>query len=346
MPTAFVLMPFAQEFDPVYEHFIKRVLVDAGFDVTRADEIKGQNNILRDVIEKIGISNLIIADLTGANPNVFYELGIAHTRDKPVILIAQSVEHVPFDLKSYRVLEYAAEFPAIEEAKKSLSQLVRDFLEGTATFGNPVTDFLRDKQGPNKDIEPILSNASQEDERGFLDHLIDVTDGYSRIAGIAEGITEDLSVMNGATHASTKDLERINANPSESSPRAARKVARKLAEHIARFKNRLKIANAEYASIAQDTENSLEFILSFQLKQSEVINPEIHKQLSSMRNLLSTVIGARNSCLDMAEKMDEVPRIERRLNRELGQGSEEIRVMANNLDKTIASISRALNLHA
>ena len=214
------------------------------------------------------------------------------------------------------------------------------------SFGSPVTDFLQDVPRQNKAIEPIPPDISREDERGFLDHLIDVTDGYSRIAGIAEGITEDLSVMNGATHASTKDLEKINANPSESSPRAARKIARKLAEHIARFKNRLKIANAEYASIAQDTENSLEFMLSFQLNQSEVINPEIHKQLSSLRNLLSTVIGARNSCLGMAEKMDEVPRIERRLNRELGQGSEEIRVMANNLDKTIASISRALNLHA
>ena len=98
--------------------------------MVRAKEIEGQNNILRDVIEGIARSDLIIADLTDANANVFYELGIAHTLGRPVILVTQSVKDLPFDLKSYRALEYDAIFPCIEEAKKRLSQLAMGFLEG------------------------------------------------------------------------------------------------------------------------------------------------------------------------------------------------------------------------
>ena len=92
-------MPFDKEFEGVYLGFIKPVLTDAGFAVDRADDIESQQNILRDIIEKIDQSNLVIADLTGDNPNVFYELGLAHALRKPVILITQRVADVPFRLE-------------------------------------------------------------------------------------------------------------------------------------------------------------------------------------------------------------------------------------------------------
>ena len=73
MPTAFVLMPFDEDFDAVYTDFLTPVLSDHGFEVQRADdiEIESQQNILRDVVRGIAISDLIVADLTAANPNVF-----------------------------------------------------------------------------------------------------------------------------------------------------------------------------------------------------------------------------------------------------------------------------------
>jgi hypothetical protein len=68
--TAFVLMPFDDEFNDVYKHFIHDCLLNAGYVVKRADEIKGQNNILGDIVGGIIKSDLIVADLTGANPKV------------------------------------------------------------------------------------------------------------------------------------------------------------------------------------------------------------------------------------------------------------------------------------
>ena len=142
MPSVFVLMPFDERFDPVYSGFIKRVLEQEGFKVSRADDIQSQQSILRDIIQGIAESDLIIADLTSSNPNVYYELGVAHALEKPVIHLVQSpVEAVPFDLRSYRLITYSTNFAEIDQAMEELAEYARKFLEGELLFGNPVTDF-------------------------------------------------------------------------------------------------------------------------------------------------------------------------------------------------------------
>ena len=84
---------------------------------------------MRDIIEMIEKSDLIIADLTSSNPNVYYELGIAHAFGKPVIHLVQSpVEDVPFDLRSYRLITYSTDFAEIDQAKEELAEYARKFL--------------------------------------------------------------------------------------------------------------------------------------------------------------------------------------------------------------------------
>lgn len=102
-PQAFVLTPFDPEFSSIYEDLIKPALEDAGYDVARADSFLDQQNILRDIIRGIATAHLIVADLTTLNPNVLYELGLCHGLRIPTILLAQSMEEVPFDLRPYRI---------------------------------------------------------------------------------------------------------------------------------------------------------------------------------------------------------------------------------------------------
>ena len=342
MPTVFVLMPFDEEFAPVYDRFIKPLFEKAGFTVERADDILSQQNILKVILQGIHKCDLVIADLTKVNPNVFYELGLAHALKKPVILITQSRDEVPFDLKSYRLLEYSRDFVKIQEASEELLKYAEGFLNGTMSFGSPVTDFLPDAPSQSKIIEQFSYNDPKEDERGFLDHLFDLVNGYNGIARIAEGTTEGLHILTGAIGDSSRQFEQIGANRTASSPAAARRIARKLAEQVALFKTRLKKANGEYSGIARNTEDSLEIVLGFQQLQPEASSQETVEHLNSLRRLHDNVKVGRDGLLDMAASMDDVPRIERRLNRELKEGIEEILEMAGNLDKTIASISRAL----
>ena len=348
-PLAFVIMPFDEEFKPIYKRFIKPVLEETGYKVKRADDIESQRNILRDILEEIHSSDLIVADLTTSNPNVFYELGLAHALGKSAILVTQSIEDVPFDLHSYRLLKYSTHFDEIDNAREQLAQKVKASLKGTIPFGTPVTDFLQgmtlEKQSSYLSQSDTVDNQSDtvdDDERGFLDHLIDINEGYTRIAEIVERVGVDLEEMTLSTNTTTDEFTRIGTNPSASSPAAARNASRKLATQIGHFTSKLKKANGEYASIAQETEDSLEFVVSFQRELSDANDPEVDEQLESLRSLQVAVTSGRDSFFTLAYIMDELPRIERRLNREVARAGEEIRVMASNLDRTIASISRAL----
>ena len=341
-PVAFVIMPFEDDLKPVYDEFIKPVLSESGYEVKRADDIESQQNILRDIVESIYSSDLIVADLTDTNPNVFYELGLAHAFKRQVVLITQSVDGVPFDLRSQRLLEYDLRFYKMNEAKAALGKYAREALEGNVKFGSPVTDFIPVEMNANKEPDSTVHANGDEGEPGYLDHFIAINNGYRRIAEIAEGVGIDLEELTQSTTVASGDFERINAKPSDSSPAAARQIARKLATQVGNFSSKLKEANGEYSVIARDTENSLEFVVSFQRQQSDEIKPDIYEQLDSLRALKSVVTEGRDTLITLAGTMESLPRIERRLNREVARASEEIRVMASNLDRILASISRAL----
>jgi len=106
-PKCFIVMPFGvQDLEDLYNEFILPVLDDCKLDCARGDDIFGSNVVMDDVKAAIATADLVIADLSGQNPNVFYEVGIAHTLGKPVLLLSQSIEDVPFDLRHRRVLPY------------------------------------------------------------------------------------------------------------------------------------------------------------------------------------------------------------------------------------------------
>ncbi len=78
----------------------------AGLRCRRADDIWENPAIIQDVVSLIDRSRVVICDCTGRNPNVFYEIGIAHTLGRDVILITQSESDIPFDLRHLRYVKY------------------------------------------------------------------------------------------------------------------------------------------------------------------------------------------------------------------------------------------------
>jgi hypothetical protein len=102
----FVLMPFNDNLKGVYEDHIKSVATRLELKVARADDFFAVGSVMKDIWTAICASRVIIADCTSRNPNVFYEIGLAHTVGKTVVLITQNSEDVPFDLKHYRYILY------------------------------------------------------------------------------------------------------------------------------------------------------------------------------------------------------------------------------------------------
>src|SRR5215212_3193860 len=100
-PFVFVLMPFDEAFDDIYQVGIKPACQSAGAYCERIDEQIFQESILERIYNQIAKADLIVADMTGRNANVFYETGYAHALGKKVLLLTQKAEDIPFDLKHY-----------------------------------------------------------------------------------------------------------------------------------------------------------------------------------------------------------------------------------------------------
>jgi len=122
----FVLMPFSEAFNDIYEFGIKGACEDAESFCERVDEQIFEGSVLERIYNQISRADIIIADMTGRSANVFYEVGYAHALGKPTILLTQDSEDIPFDLKHFPHIVYQAK---ITELRKALTERVRWFAE-------------------------------------------------------------------------------------------------------------------------------------------------------------------------------------------------------------------------
>ena len=118
----FVLMPFALELEPMYQKILEVTVIEQQLSCVRADSIYSAEIIIDEIWEKICQAQIIIADATGKNANVFYEMGLAHALGKDVIILAQSMDDIPFDLRHRRILIYSLN--RLEEFAIKLSRII------------------------------------------------------------------------------------------------------------------------------------------------------------------------------------------------------------------------------
>ena len=127
-------MPFGPEdLSDVYEYFVKpSIEANCSMRCERGDDVFGSNIIMDDVRRSIERARIIVADLTGRNPNVFYEVGIAHTLNKDVLLLSQSMSDIPFDLRHLRVLVYEYTPKGCKKLEQSVTDNINAILRDGA----------------------------------------------------------------------------------------------------------------------------------------------------------------------------------------------------------------------
>jgi len=170
--NCFIIMPFTsvsftdakkkkqslkeQELKHIYEELLLKAVKNYNrnnvsfLNVHRSNTQRG--NFVKDIVGRLQDYDLVIADLTGSNPNVFYELGIRHTLRNGTIMISQNVSHLPSDLKNYIGVEYKYYRTAVEftnyypEFEDKIHSLIDDVLLDTDKIDNPVREFIGNKQ--------------------------------------------------------------------------------------------------------------------------------------------------------------------------------------------------------
>ncbi len=163
-----MLMPFKENLTKIYENFIKSPLEELGHRISRADDITRSTPIMEDVVNSIKRSDIIIADLTVRNPNVFYELGRAHEQNKYVIQISQD-DKIPFDTSHIRTIMYSDS----PEGHKNLTENVKKYIK---SIEKEITiNKILDKLENSWDYSDAISNTNwlSQYEDDLLEYQVD-----------------------------------------------------------------------------------------------------------------------------------------------------------------------------
>jgi hypothetical protein len=125
----FVLMPFKAKLENVYFNHIRKMGEELGVKIRRADEIFLPKPFMEKVWDGICGAQLILADCTEKNPNVFYEIGVAHTVGKKVVLITRSEKDIPSDIKHYDYIPYIYDPEGVEALIEKLRTYIKDYFK-------------------------------------------------------------------------------------------------------------------------------------------------------------------------------------------------------------------------
>ncbi|HEX8222507.1 MAG TPA: tetratricopeptide repeat protein [Allosphingosinicella sp.] len=150
--TCFIVMPIGKPGTDDHAHFsaisdhIRGILEPLGYTVTRADDVQASGAITKDIVTRLGTADLVIADLTDLNANVFYELGVRHAlRGNGTIMTLDEsrTTPIPFDLSSYRVLKYSGNLSGVKTLSVGLKSFVNEQQASSQeSRDNPVHDWF------------------------------------------------------------------------------------------------------------------------------------------------------------------------------------------------------------
>lgn len=135
----FYLTSFSGKYESTYE-ICKEVCKKMSLTLLRGDEIETTGDIFSQIIRYIVRASLIIVNIDGKNPNVFYELGIAHTLGKNIMFISNRNNEPPFDVRQYRTIFYNTK----EELKQSLPESINKYIKYSYQNENPANKYLEE----------------------------------------------------------------------------------------------------------------------------------------------------------------------------------------------------------
>jgi hypothetical protein len=161
--TCFVLMPFKEPFDTYFSVIYEPAVIAANLKARRGDSLFRPSPIMADIWQMIQSAKVLVAELTGKNANVFYELGLAHALGKPVVLVSETIEDVPFDLQPLRVILYDKSDPAWgvklkDELVEFLQETLRDVTQSVPSMFRKV---VKSQAPEDSDLSVRLSELER-----------------------------------------------------------------------------------------------------------------------------------------------------------------------------------------
>jgi hypothetical protein len=337
--SAFVIMPFDKEFNSIYENLIKDPLEAAGYTVLRADSLLDQENILKTIVRGINTADLLIADLTTNNPNVFYELGLAHGLGIPTVLLAQSITDVPFDLRSYKIHIYDTHFNKIDKLKEFLKKIGQQHANKELSFGNPVEDFSEVDHAAES-FAQSLPDASDLEAREITpkelwDFIVDGEVAANDMTAILAKLMEENQAITERFKRHSASIDALTKDPTAGSARKFHKVfllaaadinafAGRVEAQVSQLENAIDRVNENYSGYIQTVDVSVEG----QRQTLMDLRGQLEKLLGIAKEAKGGIGSFKDTSIDLAEK---------KLSKDLSRAS---RRQAEALNGVIVNIGR------
>jgi hypothetical protein len=159
--------------DQILKHVIEPVASENGYKVIRADKISEPGIITSQIINHIINDELVIADLTGHNPNVFYELAVRHSLKKPIVQLIQKDEKIPFDVSTTRTIPVDhKDLDSVDDAKRELTKQIQAVEKDPSKVDSPISNamdlqVLKQSQNPELKVMADVKALMEKLDRGM-----------------------------------------------------------------------------------------------------------------------------------------------------------------------------------
>lgn len=299
----------------VFEEVIGPACIAFGVEAVRADMISRSGEIPEQIFRQLRDCAVVIADLTGANPNVMYELGLRHTTGRVTIQIGEK-GRLPFDVAAIRTIMFKRTEAGLVQARKDLAKALAANLD---TGGDPVTatriwfEAPSVQQQPAEGVQAEGGDATAEDDApGFLELLAEMETGTQSLVqtmSAAGSIIQDISSI--YTEA-TDSVRQADARGGGAAARLAiaERTAAKLAEQAAR----LEVVSGEYARTVDRIEPGIQYLLGRLAEEPEQL-AEVPDFPSQVRGLCDAAQSSIDGSLAMRASALEIGKASRSLKR-------------------------------
>lgn len=295
----------------VFEDVIAPACTAFGLEAVRADMISRTGEIPEQIFRQLRDCPFVIADLTGANPNVMYELGLRHTTGRVTIQIGER-GRLPFDVAAIRTIMFKRTEAGFVQARKDLSKSLAANLD---TGGDPVTAtriWFESSMLEAGSLEPksagVSSGPGDEDTPGFLELLVEMESGTQSLAQTmiaATSIVQDISAV--YTEA-TESVKQADARGAGASARLA--IAELTATKLSEQASRLEVVSGEFSRTVDRIEPGIHYLLGRLAEEPDQLAaiPDFPFQLRGLCDAARTSIDGSNSMRDNAIQIGKASR--------------------------------------
>lgn len=334
-PVVFVITPFTDEHLELYKA-LKNEFENL-YEFVNAGDTGNVQNILKDIIQPIYDADIILADLTGLNSNVMYELGIAHTMNKKTIMITQdNLDELPFDLKQYRTQRYTTHFTGFNNLRSFLSASFDSAIKGSAVFSNPVQDFLSTTKISNVICETTNPEEESED-KGFIDFLADLYQASEKLGNEITNMTNDMNLMSdGVDDCSQKIEKQKNAVLIQAS-------VKKAANYISDFSTKLKSHNTTIQQAWKEIEVNTLGLVENKYTLTGSNKNELIEYLKQLYALKDSIVQSQTGLMTLKGSFNDALGLQKAMNHAIKSANPNFDEYINITNDILTSIDRILN---